>query len=257
MYFIHIMTEYHTIYDATTKHKYITTIDEIIKIIKNNNNNEFYKFISNEKIKISNNIVKKVEFICHRTNKICELNKINSQFGTEIDIRDCTKTKKLILSHDPYDEGDFFEEYIKNYKNNTLVLNIKSERIEPECIEILKKYNIEDYFFLDSTVPMIYLLNNKYNNTNIACRFSELEPIDFFLNISDKIKYVWVDCFNIFPLDFEKYNIIKNKNKKICIVSPELQGQFNKIFEYRHNIIINNIIPDMICCKLYNIIYWI
>ena len=40
------------------------------------------------------------------------------------------------------------------------------------------------YFFLDSSIPMIHLLHNKYN---IACRFSEYEPIEFYNNIKNMI----------------------------------------------------------------------
>ena len=67
-------------------------------------------------------------------------------------------------------------------------------------------------------------------------------------------KYLWIDCFTKFPLNKENYQLIKNENKKICIVSPELQKQHEKIEEYRNYIIEHNIIPDMICCKSYNII---
>ena len=121
----------------------------------------------------------------------------------------------------------------------------------------MKEYNISNYFFLDSSFPMIYLLNKEYNDNNIACRFSEYEPIDNFMNSKNMYKYLWIDCFTIFPLNKENYQLIKNENKKICIVSPELQKQPEKIEEYRNYIIENNIIPDMICCKSYNIINWI
>ena len=50
---------------------------------------------------------------------------------------------------------------------------------------------------------------------------------------------------------------IKLLDKKICIVSPELQGQKEKISLYRQQLIDNNIIPDAICCKEYNIYEWI
>ena len=69
--------------------------------------------------------------------------------------------------------------------------------------------------------------------------------------------YIWVDCFNKFPLTNEIYNLIKNNNKKICIVSPELQKNIDKIELYREIIINKKIIPDLICCKIYNIIFWI
>ena len=70
-------------------------------------------------------------------------------------------------------------------------------------------------------------------------------------------QYIWVDCFTKFPLTNKIYDLIKSNNKKICIVSPELQKQPEKIEEYRNIIISKNIIPNMICTKFYNIINWI
>ena len=246
------------IYEEETDKIYNLSIVEIINLIKLNLSNTFYKFINNEKIKINNNIVLNTQFICHRINKIEELKQIDNQFGIELDLRDDHKSNKIILSHDPFSQGEIFEYYLQNYKHNTLILNIKSERIELECLKLLEKYNINNYFFLDSSFPMIYLLNKEYNNNKIACRFSEYEPIENFLNISHMYEYIWVDCFSKFPLTNEIYYLIKNKNKKkICIVSPELQKQPEKIEEYRDYIISNNIFPDLICCKSYNIIRWI
>jgi hypothetical protein len=245
------------IYEENSNKEYELEISNIINLIKKNKNNNFYKFINNEKIKINNEIILKTQFICHRINTIDELNNIDNQFGVELDLRDDHKSGKLILAHDPFLNGEYFEDYLKNYNHNTLILNIKSERIEIECLKLLEKYNIENYFFLDSSFPMIYLLNKDYKNNNIACRFSEFEPIENFLNNKDMYSYIWVDCFNKFPLTIEIYNLIKNSNKKICIVSPELQKQYEKIFDSRNYIIKNNIIPDIICCKIYNIINWI
>ena len=37
------------------------------------------------------------------------------------------------------------------------------------------------------------MLNREYNNQNIACRFSEYEPIEQYLAIKDKVKYLWVE----------------------------------------------------------------
>jgi hypothetical protein len=245
------------IYEEESNKIYELKIDEIINLIKNNNKNTFYKFIDNEKIKINNETVLNTQFICHRINTIDELKNIDKQFGVEIDLRDDHKTRKLILVHDPFSDGEYFEDYLKNYNHNTIILNIKSERIELECLKLLEKYNIGNYFFLDCSFPMIYLLNKDYQNNNIACRYSEYEPIENFLNSIDMYKYLWIDCFTKFPLNKKIYELIKNKNKKICIVSPELQKQPEKIENYRNYMIENNIIPNMICCKSYNIIYWI
>lgn len=267
----------YTIYEHDTDKYYKLEIHDIINHIKNNPEKTYYKILydlrnkDEEKILISKDIVLNTEFIAHRINTTTELEDIDKQFGVELDLRDDHKTGKLILSHDPFLDGEYFEDYLEKYKHNTMILNIKSERIELECLKLIEKYennNSENnngintelkYFFLDSSFPMIYLLNKDYNNQNIACRFSEYEPINQFLEIRDKVKYLWVDCFTKFPLTSEIYNSVKSDKYdiKICLVSPELQKQSQKIDEYREYIIKNGIILDMICCKIYNIINWI
>ena len=121
-------------------------IQEIIHLIKKDSTKKFYKLIDGKKIEINNNIVCNTQFICHRINTLNELKQIDKQFGTEIDLRDDYNSRNLKLVHDPFSEGESFEEYLKNYKNNTLILNIKSERIELEILLLLKKYNIKKYF---------------------------------------------------------------------------------------------------------------
>ena len=232
-------------------------IIDIINLIKNNPDEEYYKIINNNKIKIKNEVVCNTKFICHRINTLNELNNINISFGIELDIRDDHKSGKLILAHDPFVDGELFDKYLENYNHNTLILNIKSERVELECLKLMEKYNITNYFFLDSSFPMINLLNKKYSNNKIASRYSEYECLEFTENIKDLIQWIWVDCFNFLPLNSNIYNRIKLLDKKICIVSPELQGQKEKISLYRQQLIDNNIIPDAICCKEYNIYEWI
>jgi hypothetical protein len=232
-------------------------IQDIIKIIKENPNINYYKYNNNLKIKINNNVVCNTQFICHRINKVTELDNIDNTFGIELDIRDDHKTGELILAHDPFVEGENFDKYLENYHHNTLILNIKSERVELKCLELLEKYDIKNYFFLDSSFPMINLLNTKYSNNKIASRYSEYECLEFTENIKDFIQWIWIDCFTFLPLNEHIYNKIKLLNKKTCIVSPELQGQKEKINIYRQQLIDNNIIPDAICCKEYNIYEWI
>ena len=233
------------------------SIIDIINLIKNNPDEKFYKIIDNNKILINNNIVCNTQFICHRINKIEELHQIDISFGIELDIRDDHKKGQLILAHDPFIDGELFDKYLENYNHNTLIMNIKSERIEIECLKLMEKYNITNYFFLDSSFPMINLLNKKYYNNKFSSRYSEYECLEFTENIKDLIQWIWIDCFNILPLNSLIYNRIKLLDKKICIVSPELQGQKEKIKDYRQQLIDNNIIPDAICCKEYNIYEWI
>lgn len=194
-------------------------------------------------------------FYCHRINNINDLNKIIPNYGIEIDLRD--KNNKLILSHDPFTDGEDFEDFLKQYNKYSIILNIKSERIEYKVLELLKKYNINNYFFLDCSFPMIYNLN-KINEKNIAIRLSEFESIESIELVKNMVSWVWIDCFNKFPLTKNIYNKIKQLNLKICVVSPELQNHdISRIEEFKRIIIDNDFKIDAICTKKYNINLWL
>jgi len=232
-------------------------VQDIFMTIKEYPTHTFYKYNDqNEKIKINNNLVLNTQFICHRINTVLELESIPRQFGIELDIRD-DLNGNLILSHDPYSNGEDFETFLQHYQHAFIILNIKSERVELKCLKLMKKYKIVDYFFLDSSFPMVYMLNKHYNNNKIACRFSEFEPLEHFELCKEMYSYIWIDCFTKFPLTGEICNKIKESNTKICLVSPELQKQPDKILEHKIILETLQIIPDMICCKWYNIIHWI
>ena len=195
-----------------------------------------------------------MEFISHRVNTVKDLKNTPIEFGVELDLRD-NIDGSIYINHDPFVLGENFEDYLREYKHGTMILNIKSERIEYKVLDLLKKYNIEKYFFLDSSFPMIKALTDK-GELNIALRYSEYEGIDTIKLMSGRAKWVWVDCFNSFPLEEDTYLKLKNMGYKLCFVSPELQGQPEKIEEYAGNIKKRNINFDAICTKLYNIDGW-
>ena len=194
-----------------------------------------------------------MEFIAHRINTLEELKKLPTEYGVELDLRD--KGDNLIMVHDPFSDGEDFEEYCKHYKHGTMILNIKSERIEHRVLEIIQKYNIPKYFFLDSSFPMIYLLS-KEGESNVAVRFSEFEGLDTVLNIQGKIDWVWVDCFTKLPINQENFQILKKAGFKLCLVSPELQGRDEDIEEYKAYLEKEGVVFDAICTKHYNIKRW-
>ena len=132
-------------------------------------------------------------FCCHRINTIKELKEIPKLYGIEVDLRD-NLNGEIYISHDPFKSGENFDEFLKHYHHSFIILNIKSERIEYKVLELLKKYNIVNYFFLDSSFPMIYKLSTE-GEKNSAIRFSEFESIDTILNMKGKVNWVWVDCF--------------------------------------------------------------
>jgi hypothetical protein len=194
-----------------------------------------------------------MEYIAHRVNTIKELKKTPKEYGVELDLRDFGD--RLVLQHEPFTDGEDFAEYLKYYDHGTMILNIKSERIEYKVLELMRKYNIKDYFFLDSSFPMIYLLS-KSGEKNIALRFSEFEGIDTILSMKGKIDWIWVDCFSKLTITKASYKLLKESGFKFCLVSPELQEQDESLEEYKKYLKNEGIIFDAICTKIYNVERW-
>lgn len=193
------------------------------------------------------------EFIAHRVNTVEELKNLPWECGVELDLRD--KGNDLILQHDPFTDGELFEEYLKQYKHGIMILNIKSERIEHKVLELLKQYDIKEYFFLDSSFPMIVWLTNS-GEDNIAIRYSEFEGLDTVMAMKGKVKWVWVDCFSKLPIDADVCQKLKNAGFKLCLVSPELQGRAEEMEVYKKLLTDQNIEFDAICTKSYNVDFW-
>lgn len=193
-------------------------------------------------------------YIAHRINTIEELDKLPCQYGVELDLRD-DLNGRIYIQHNPFEPGQDFEEYLKHYHHGLMILNIKSERIEHRVLELIGQYNVKSYFFLDSSFPMIKLLSDM-GETNIALRFSELEGLDTIRNMAGKATWVWVDCFTKLPIDKDSYTELKELGYKLCMVSPELEGQPEKLGEYKAFLEENQIVMDAVCTKVYNVEQW-
>lgn len=193
-------------------------------------------------------------FIAHRINTWQEQINIPLEVGIEFDVRD--SGGKIIVTHDPFTDGQEFEEFISHLHKRFLIINVKSEGIEINILEILKKYSFEDFFFLDCSFPAIIKLSH-LNEKRIALRFSEFESIENIILMANKIQWVWVDCFTQFPLTKYISDYIHSLGLKICIVSPELQGRAIDIIQYSKYIKDNSITIDAVCSKLYNLNKWV
>ena len=192
--------------------------------------------------------------IAHRINSSEGLAKIPTDSGVEIDLRD--SNKGLILNHDPFSSGESLENFISNYNHKTLILNIKSERIEYDALKVLDKYKIDDYFFLDSSFPMLIELSNN-GITNIAARISEYESIESISLVSNRVSWIWLDSFNGFYLTKNDATQIKKLNLKTCLVSPELQGRQEEIESYSSQLKSIGLDVDAICTKFPNFNRWL
>ena len=189
-----------------------------------------------------------MKFISHRRNTIGELKATPPEYGVEVDIR--SNNGKLVIHHDPFAQGDDFEEWIKCYQHGTLILNVKEEGLEVRLIDLMKQHDIDDYFFLDQSFPFL-IKWSKLGERRCAVRVSEFESIETALTLAGKIDWVWVDCFTKFPLSGADAKRLQDAGFKLCLVSPELQGrpaessipELAKLLKDRH------ITADAICTK--------
>ena len=195
-----------------------------------------------------------MEYIAHRVNTVEELKNLSREYGVELDLRD-DLNGRIYIQHNPFEPGEDFEDYLKEYHHGTMILNVKSERIELKILEMLPNYDVKSYFFLDSTFPMIWLLSNR-DEKNIALRISEVEGLDTARNMAGRVDWIWVDCFSKIPLDKKQSEEVRSLGYKLCMVSPELEGRDSDIEPYKKLINEEGIIFDAICTKSYNIHRW-
>lgn len=194
-----------------------------------------------------------MELIAHRINTLRELEALPLTVGVEVDLRD--RGDRLVLQHDPFKEGEDFETFLQHYRHGTLILNVKSERIEERVIDLMHERRIANYFFLDSSFPMIMRLG-RLGETNLALRFSEYEGLDTLRAMAGRAKWVWVDCFTKLPLTKAIAEELRKLGYKICLVSPELVGRANEINTYHSTLKSEGILIDAVCTKSQNFVDW-
>ena len=187
-------------------------------------------------------------YIAHRINEIEQLKKIPKNIGVEVDIR--SMNGNLILQHDPFKMGEFFHDWLKFYEHAIIILNIKEEGLENKIIDLINKFKIKNYFFLDQSFPFL-IKSAMAGQKKSAVRVSEFECINTAKNLANKVNWVWIDYFTSFPLLRNEVEELKKLGFKLCLVSPELQGfdpkiQIPKLAEFFHK---SNIQLDAICTK--------
>lgn len=168
--------------------------------------------------------------IMHRINTVEGLKKTPKKFGVEVDVR--TRDNSLILHHDPFQSGDFLDEYLNEFDHAFIILEIKEEGIEKKVINLCKLHGLDNYFLLSVSFPSMYILS-KNGMTKMAVRCSEFEDINTALAMKGKIEWVWVDTFESLPLNKQKYDLLNKAGYKICLVCPERWGRPKDIEKYK------------------------
>ena len=163
-----------------------------------------------------------MKLIRHRRNTIEELRSTPPEFGIEIDLR--SHGRDLILQHDAFTAGDNFDDWLKEFHHGTLILNVKEEGLEDACLERMRRFGIDDFFFLDQSFPFL-IKTARTGEKRCAVRISEFESIDTVMTLKGMVDWVWVDCFTRFPLDRGQADRLRQAGFQLCLVSPELQGR--------------------------------
>ena len=188
-----------------------------------------------------------MKIFIHRVNQSSDLRQISSNFGVEIDIR--TIGREVILSHDPFFQGELFTDWLKSWKGQALILNVKEDSLETSILAILSKHQVSDYFFLDQSYPSIRKMIAS-GNSKLATRVSDFEDLETAL-ISGS-DWVWLDSFSGNWRFLQKaVQAIKENKQRVCLVSPELHRSDSNIELLELQELIKNLDSeiDAVCTK--------
>ncbi len=186
----------------------------------------------------------------HRINTISELIETPSNYGIEIDIR--SRGEKLIVVHDPFLPDELtLSDFLANYRHNGLILNVKEEGLEERIQEILKGLNIDDYFFLDQTIPYMLKLLNK-GEIRTSHKLSDIESIENLKLIHPKPGWVWVDSWSGNWDHLHQLQLVKSMGYRTCLCSPEVHREVyeDELLSLQAIIKDLNITFDAICTKV-------
>jgi hypothetical protein len=196
-------------------------------------------------------------FIAHRVNQLDETiaaEVFGAADGIEFDIRDTGG--EIVVQHDPFLGGQLFTDFLKFCPSNKFyIVNVKSEGIERRAIADLEAHGITQFFLLDCSIPMMVRLG-KEGERRLAVRFSEYESLATVEAMAPFVSWVWVDVFTQLPLTSFVEKFIRQRGLKLCLVSPELQGQQEKLVDYKILLAKRGVTIDAVCSKLYNRGLW-
>lgn len=162
------------------------------------------------------------EIIMHRRNSIALLSETAPQLGVEMDVR--SFGDRLIVQHDPFVDGEDFEDWIAGYRHGRLILNVKEEGLEERLLDLMAKAGIEHFFFLDQSFPFL-MRTIRTGERRCAIRVSEYEAIETALSLAGKAQWAWLDSFTDQLIEPARYRQLVEAGFDVCLVSPELQGR--------------------------------
>jgi glycerophosphoryl diester phosphodiesterase len=141
-------------------------------------------------------------------------------FGVETDLRDMADG--LAIAHDPTDAKDFsVERFLESYRRLgpglPLALNIKADGLRPMLKPLLTRYDVNNYFCFDMSVPETLAYSRE--GFRFFSRQSEYEPVPALYS---QAHGVWMDQFDGDWVTPKAIRGHLEAGKQVALVSPEL-----------------------------------
>lgn len=188
-----------------------------------------------------------MKIIKHRVNSIDQLISTPVDYGVEIDLR--TSGSNLIINHDPFKEGVKFSDWLEYYNHEQLIINVKEDGLESFIYNLVKKFKIENFFFLDQSFPSLYKFNKAYPQF-CSIRVSDFESVENAIKL--KTGWAWLDSHTgNWSYLLNAAEQLASINIKTCLVSPELQRtNYEEEFLKLKKLISNSAIKfEAVCTK--------
>ncbi|NYJ04627.1 hypothetical protein [Petropleomorpha daqingensis] len=160
--------------------------------------------------------------VAHRRNLPAELAETPTAYGIEMDIR--SQGDRLVVTHEPFDQGVDFEEWLDAYAHAFLVANVKEEGLEQRVESALAARGIEEWAYLDQSFPFM-IKTLRRGEDRCMVRVSEYESVRTALATQPRPRWVWLDSFTGALPPREDLAALASAGLKVMLVSPELQGR--------------------------------
>ena len=186
--------------------------------------------------------------VAHRRNLPGELAQTPAHLGIEMDIR--SFGDRLVVTHEPFDAGVDFEEWLEGYHHAFLVANVKEEGLEDRVEAALAARGIEQWAYLDQSFPFL-VRSLRRGESRCMVRVSEFESVRTALAMDSRPQWVWLDSFTGALPPVDDLAALAGSGFRVMLVSPELQGRDPEaeIGSIRERLGEAGLVLDAVCTK--------